>query len=123
MWFLFTRALTLHTSTTRVSIINTSSNFMLTALLGLIIFSEGLPPLWWVGAGMLVVGNVIIGRNVTKEDGDGKGEREVRGRQEQEREEGLLEGMEGEEENGMGVRDDVVLRDRVRDEEELMELR
>lgn len=41
---------------------NTSTNFMITALLGLVIFSESLPPLWWVGAAMLVAGNVIIGR-------------------------------------------------------------
>jgi hypothetical protein len=41
---------------------NTSSNFFITAILGLAIFSESLPPLWWVGAAMLVAGNVIIGR-------------------------------------------------------------
>ena len=35
---------------------------MLTALLGAAIFGEQLKPLWWVGAGCLVVGNVIIGR-------------------------------------------------------------
>jgi len=44
---------------------------MLTALLGLMIFRESLPGLWWVGAGLLVVGNVIIGRR-DEEDG-GKG--------------------------------------------------
>lgn len=43
MWGLFTRALTLASSTVRVSVINTSANFMLTALLGLFIFSETLP--------------------------------------------------------------------------------
>ncbi|MCJ1470594.1 hypothetical protein MMC07_009240 [Pseudocyphellaria aurata] len=62
MWALFTAALTRASSTTRVSIINTSSNFMLTALLGLIVFGERLPPLWWLGAGFLVAGNVVIGR-------------------------------------------------------------
>lgn len=35
---------------------------MITALLGLAIFGERLPALWWVGAAGLVVGNVIIGR-------------------------------------------------------------
>ncbi|MCJ1309887.1 hypothetical protein MMC25_003548 [Agyrium rufum] len=69
MWYLFTRALTSHTSTTQVSIVNTSANFMLTALLGAIIFSEKLPGLWWVGAGLLVVGNVIVGR---RDEGDKK---------------------------------------------------
>ena len=43
MWGLFTRALTLASSTVRVSVINTSANFMITALLGLMIFKETLP--------------------------------------------------------------------------------
>lgn len=46
---------------------NTSSNFFITALLGLMIFSESLPPLWWVGATFLVAGNVIIG---SKDEGE-----------------------------------------------------
>ncbi|PSS16611.1 hypothetical protein M430DRAFT_103673 [Amorphotheca resinae ATCC 22711] len=73
MWALFTKALARGTSTTQVSIINTSSNFMITAVLGFIIFSESLPPLWWLGAAMLVAGNVIIGRREEDEpakDGD-----------------------------------------------------
>ena len=43
MWGLFTKALTLATSTVRVSVINTSANFFITALLGLLIFGEELP--------------------------------------------------------------------------------
>ncbi|RYP07461.1 hypothetical protein DL764_002468 [Monosporascus ibericus] len=62
MWTLFTQALARGHSTTQVSIMNTSTNFMITALLGLFIFAESLPPLWWLGAAMLVAGNVIIGR-------------------------------------------------------------
>jgi hypothetical protein len=62
MWTLFTKALARGTSTTQVSIINTSANFMITAVLGFMIFSETLPPLWWLGAALLVAGNVIIGR-------------------------------------------------------------
>ncbi|KAK3714927.1 hypothetical protein LTR37_007417 [Vermiconidia calcicola] len=61
MWGLFTRALTLASSTVRVSVINTSANFMLTAVLGALIFGEELPGLWWLGAGLLVAGSVIIG--------------------------------------------------------------
>ena len=68
MWTLFTKALARGTSTTQVSIINTSSNFMLTAVLGFLIFSETLPPLWFLGAALLVAGNVIIGR---REEGEG----------------------------------------------------
>jgi hypothetical protein len=66
MWTLFTTALARGSSTTQVSILNTSSNFLLTAVLGFAIFAEALPPLWWVGAALLVAGNVIAGRG--KED-------------------------------------------------------
>ena len=61
MWGLFTRALTLASSTVRVSIINTSANFIVTAVLSFFIFKESLPGLWWLGAAMLVAGSVIIG--------------------------------------------------------------
>lgn len=67
MWVLFTKALARGTSTTQVTIINTSANFMITALLGFIVFSESLPLQWWLGASLLVVGNVIIGRREEKE--------------------------------------------------------
>lgn len=70
MWTFFTQALAKGNSTTQVSIMNTSTNFMITALLGLVIFSESLPPLWWIGASLLVAGNVVIGR---KDEGDGGG--------------------------------------------------
>ena len=62
MWSLFTAALARGNSTTQVSILNTSTNFVITALLGWAIFSESLPPLWWAGATLLIAGNVIIGR-------------------------------------------------------------
>lgn len=62
MWTLFTKALARGNSTTQVSIMNTSSNFVITAVLGSAVFSEALPPLWWLGASLLVAGNVIIGR-------------------------------------------------------------
>ncbi|KAH7395160.1 hypothetical protein DE146DRAFT_616311 [Phaeosphaeria sp. MPI-PUGE-AT-0046c] len=71
MWGLFTRALTLASSTVRVSIINTSANFMVTAVLGALIFSEKLPGLWWLGAAMLVAGSVIIGMREETEKKDG----------------------------------------------------
>jgi hypothetical protein len=61
---------------------------MITAVLGFIIFSESLPPLWFVGAALLVAGNVIIGR-----------------REEEEKDKGDLEGGEsrraGEEGDGL----------------------
>ena len=74
MWTLFTQALARGDSTTQVSIMNTSSNFVITAILGLAIFSESLPPLWWLGAALLVAGNVIIGRQ--DESGKAGGEQD-----------------------------------------------
>ncbi len=79
MWTLFTTALARGNSTTQVSIMNTSTNFVLTAFLGFAIFSEALPPLWWLGAAMLVAGNVIVGRkdeglSEVKGDTEGHGE-------------------------------------------------
>ncbi|CAI4210643.1 unnamed protein product [Parascedosporium putredinis] len=62
MWSLYTSALAKGNSSTQVSIMNTSTNFMITAFLGFAIFSESLPPMWWAGAGLLVAGNVILGR-------------------------------------------------------------
>ncbi|KAI9821868.1 MAG: hypothetical protein M1827_002450 [Pycnora praestabilis] len=74
MWALFTTALARGTSTTQVSIINTSSNFMVTALMGFIVFAESLPPLWWLGAALLVAGSVIIGRRDDEDKGkEGRG--------------------------------------------------
>lgn len=90
MWGLFTRALTLASSTVRVSVINTSANFVLTAILGAVIFREQLPGkygmesgeratahdvsgLWWLGAAMLVAGSVIIGRREEGKDAGSTG--------------------------------------------------
>ncbi|KAI1431880.1 hypothetical protein GGR50DRAFT_35693 [Xylaria sp. CBS 124048] len=90
MWTLFTKALARGTSTTQVSIMNTSTNFVITALLGLAIFAESLPPLWWIGAVLLIAGNVIIGRKKEGEDGEDNEEEEY-GEGEREREEGDVE--------------------------------
>lgn len=70
MWALFTAALTRSSSTTRVSIVNVSTNFVVTAFAGVIIFSEKLKGWWWAGAALLAAGNVIIGRS--REDGEKK---------------------------------------------------
>jgi len=71
MWILFTRALTAASSTTRVSILNTSANFMVTAILGLIIFGEKLPLGWWAGASLLIAGTVVIGAQKEEEKAKG----------------------------------------------------
>ncbi|KAL4909487.1 hypothetical protein BDW74DRAFT_82617 [Aspergillus multicolor] len=61
MWALFTRALTAAPSTTKVSITNTSANFLVTALLGMIVFREKVGGLWWLGAGMMGGGCILVG--------------------------------------------------------------
>ncbi|KAF2103150.1 hypothetical protein NA57DRAFT_72132 [Rhizodiscina lignyota] len=66
MWALFTRALTLAPSAIRVNVLNTASNFLITAVVGLLVFSEALPALWFLGAAMLVAGSVIIGAREEK---------------------------------------------------------
>jgi len=68
MWGLFTAALAKGSSATKVSIVNTSSNFALTAIFGWVCFGESLKPGWWAGAALLVAGNIIIGR---RDDGEG----------------------------------------------------
>ncbi|KAJ5489155.1 hypothetical protein N7539_004045 [Penicillium diatomitis] len=61
MWALFTRALTAGPSTTKVSITNTSANFLVTALLGMVIFRESVGGLWWLGAAMMGAGCILVG--------------------------------------------------------------
>ena len=119
MWALFTRALTAHSSATQVSILNTSANFLVTAVLGVLVFAERLGALWVVGAACLVVGNVVIGRKASKEKGEGEGEgegdgfglveddqrwqqRQYQRQEEEEEEEDLVEGRSEEESGGGG---------------------
>ncbi|KAF7155474.1 hypothetical protein CNMCM6106_004620 [Aspergillus hiratsukae] len=61
MWALFTRALTASPSTVKVSITNTSANFLVTALLGMVVFREKVSGLWWLGAGMMGGGCILVG--------------------------------------------------------------
>jgi hypothetical protein len=119
MWALFTKALARGTSTTQVSIINTSSNFMVTAILGFIIFSESLPPLWWLGAALLVAGNVIIGRREegeVKKPSEDSHDRAEEGINSEEQEEGLLAG------ESVELDEDLDERKRRQQEEDLLNL-
>ncbi|KAL9622114.1 MAG: hypothetical protein Q9160_003457 [Pyrenula sp. 1 TL-2023] len=79
MWTLFTAALTRASSATRVSIVNVSVNFMVTALAGWAVFGELLKGWWWLGAALLVVGNVVIGMGRDDEDVGKKKTRDVVG--------------------------------------------
>jgi len=77
MWFLFTRALTLATSSTQVAVLNTSANFLATAALGMAVFGEVLSVRWWCGAALLVTGCVIIGR---RDEGSKDGKAKIAGK-------------------------------------------
>ncbi|KAJ5442460.1 FMN-binding split barrel-related protein [Penicillium cf. griseofulvum] len=61
MWALFTRALTAGPSTVKVSITNTASNFLATALFGMVVFQEAVGGLWWLGAAMMGAGCILVG--------------------------------------------------------------
>ena len=101
---------------------------MITALLGLIIFSESLPPLWFLGAALLVAGNVIIGRRDEGEDKAVEGGEDGEARVGQ----GQYGDTEGEERGGLLVGESVELaedletkeaeRKRKQDEEDILHL-
>jgi hypothetical protein len=90
---------------------------MITAVLGWMIFSESLPPLWFVGAALLVAGNVIIGRREEGEEkGKGEQERAENGEVSNEEAEGLLV---GEELDDLG---ELELERKKREEEDVLQL-
>jgi uncharacterized membrane protein len=102
MWALFTAALTRSDSTTRVSIVNVSANFMVTAILGWMIFNEKLNGMWWGGASLLAVGNVVIGR---REEGQKPGGTVGLDESEREANEAEAEGLLGQEGGANNTRD------------------
>jgi drug/metabolite transporter (DMT)-like permease len=55
----FVKAMNFASSVTAV-VINTASNFFCTAVLGMLIFGEPLPLLWWAGAALILAGVAII---------------------------------------------------------------
>ncbi|KAG0223383.1 hypothetical protein BGW42_005915 [Actinomortierella wolfii] len=61
MWTLFTKALNRSKSSAVVTVINSSANFCITALLGYALFSEPLALQWWFGASLIVMGSVLVG--------------------------------------------------------------
>jgi drug/metabolite transporter (DMT)-like permease len=71
MWALYTRALSAAPSAVHANVVNTSTNFIIAALMGWALFGEKLVGTWWVGAMLLVAGTVVIGRGRGE---DGRGE-------------------------------------------------
>lgn len=113
MWALFTRALTASSSTTRVSVVNTSANFLVTAVLGMVVFAERVGGLWWLGAVGMGVGCVVVGMR------DEEGTPGKDGEEEEEEGVVLLSGEERERETG-GSEDGVGRKGEGDDDEDLV---
>lgn len=64
MWVLFVKALQRLPSITAV-VVNTSANVVASSFLGYILFQEPLPPMWWMGISLMLVGVSLV---VTEND-------------------------------------------------------
>ncbi|KAI9144352.1 hypothetical protein BKA69DRAFT_1164595 [Paraphysoderma sedebokerense] len=62
MWASFTKALALSKSSIHVTVVNTISNLLLTAILGDVIFGEKLTRQFWVGATLILAGTILMNR-------------------------------------------------------------
>lgn len=61
MWYSFTRALQVeHQTSAAVSIVSSVTNFLTTAMLGVLLFNDTLTPTWWVGAFLIILGTVLL---------------------------------------------------------------
>merc|ERR1719510_56942 len=56
----FNKALQISSTTIQVSIINTASNFIFTALIGFLAFGERLSLIWWSGTSLILIGTYVI---------------------------------------------------------------
>jgi len=56
----FNRALQASKTTLEASIVNTASNFIFTALIGYLAFSEELSLFWWSGTSLIIIGTYLI---------------------------------------------------------------
>ncbi|ORX63269.1 hypothetical protein BCR32DRAFT_298486 [Anaeromyces robustus] len=75
MWAFFTKALNVSSSSIQVTVINTATNFCLTAILGYLIFNEPLSLQWWFGASLIVVGTVLLNTEIQKIEEQNKKEK------------------------------------------------
>ncbi|KAK3086214.1 hypothetical protein FSP39_015316 [Pinctada imbricata] len=67
MWILFTKSMQYSISTVEATVTNTASNFLVTAILGCLIFGEVLSPRWFMGSVFIVCGLLLIHRSGDKE--------------------------------------------------------
>ncbi|CAI2167314.1 8122_t:CDS:2 [Funneliformis geosporum] len=64
MWTFFTKALNKSSSSLQVTVLNSATNFCMTAVLGNIIFGETLSLQWWFGASLIVIGTLLINKSI-----------------------------------------------------------
>ncbi|XP_033754097.1 transmembrane protein 42-like isoform X2 [Pecten maximus] len=62
MWTCFTKSLQLCTSSLEATVINTATNFVVSALIGWMFFQEYLSLKWWLGSILILLGLVLIHR-------------------------------------------------------------
>ena len=60
MWTLYSKSLSLSTSSLQPTLLNSSSNFCFTAMCGWLVFNEHLSMMWWCGAGFIATGITLI---------------------------------------------------------------
>uniref|UniRef100_A0A663DWA0 Transmembrane protein 42 n=2 Tax=Aquila chrysaetos chrysaetos TaxID=223781 RepID=A0A663DWA0_AQUCH len=60
MWTVFAKALRLSSSSAAASVTTTASNFISSAILGKLLFTETWTPLWWVGLAVTLCGLVLL---------------------------------------------------------------
>ncbi|GBC03865.1 hypothetical protein RclHR1_05380002 [Rhizophagus clarus] len=63
MWTFFTKALNKSSSSLQVTVLNSATNFCMTAILGNIIFGEALSLQWWFGASLIVIGTLLVNKS------------------------------------------------------------
>ncbi|CAB4424570.1 hypothetical protein RhiirA5_429059 [Rhizophagus irregularis] len=63
MWTFFTKALNKSSSSLQVTVLNSATNFCMTAILGNIIFGETLSLQWWFGASLIVIGTLLVNKS------------------------------------------------------------
>ncbi|RHZ74185.1 hypothetical protein Glove_227g59 [Diversispora epigaea] len=70
MWTFFTKALNKSSSSIRVTVLNSATNFCMTAIMGNIIFNETLSLQWWFGANLIILGTVLVisNKGLNKDD-------------------------------------------------------
>lgn len=60
MWYFFSKSLKYSRSSSQATVINTATNFILSALFGYFVFGEQLPMKWWMGSSLIIAGSWMV---------------------------------------------------------------